>query len=54
MKALPSTEVVLTLGDQGLVYSEGSTMQRLPAFAVAAVDETAAGDAFIGFFGMRW
>lgn len=47
--ALPSIEVVLTLGDQGLVYSEGSAMQRLPAFAVSVVDETAAGDAFIGF-----
>ena len=46
---LPNTDLVLTLGAEGLLFGRGAKRQRLPAFAVAAVDETAAGDAFIGF-----
>ena len=45
----PKAAVVLTLGSGGLVYSDGSGVAFLPAYAVTAVDETAAGDAFIGF-----
>ena len=45
----PKAAVVLTLGSGGLVYSDESGLASLPAYAVAAVDETAAGDAFIGF-----
>ena len=45
----PNAAVVLTLGSDGLVYSAESGLATLPAYAVTAVDETAAGDAFIGF-----
>ena len=41
--------IVLTLGSGGLVYSAASGSATLPAYPVTAVDETAAGDAFIGF-----
>jgi len=40
-------QVVLTLGGQGAVWS-GEEESHLPAFAVRAVDATAAGDAFAG------
>ncbi|NKB97928.1 MAG: ribokinase [Pseudomonadales bacterium] len=50
----PRTTVVMTLGREGLHYaaptSEGSTSGFLPAFQVDSVDETAAGDAFVGYF----
>ena len=45
----PKAAVVLTLGSGGLVCSHDSGLASLPAYAVTAVDETAAGDAFIGF-----
>jgi len=37
---------VVKLGERGLVYTEGKEVRVLPAFAVEAVDTTAAGDAF--------
>jgi len=46
----PDTHVVLTEGADGLRYGLGSLRHQLPAFKVQAVDETAAGDAFIGYF----
>jgi ribokinase len=46
---LPECDVVLTLGRDGLIYGRGDLRLRKPAFAVDAVDETAAGDAFIGY-----
>ena len=45
----PAAELVLTLGADGLVYSGNGGSVSLPAYPVEAVDETAAGDAFIGF-----
>lgn len=47
----PAADVVLTLGADGLVYAEAASddLTTLPALPVDAVDETAAGDAFIGF-----
>lgn len=47
---LPKTRIVVTLGAQGLLYADGDVVGRLPPYAVTAVDETAAGDAFIGYF----
>lgn len=42
--------VVATLGRDGLLYQEpGQTLRELDAFPVIAEDETAAGDAFIGY-----
>ena len=45
----PSLEVVLTIGRDGVLYGRGEDRQSLPAFEVETVDETAAGDAFIGY-----
>jgi ribokinase len=45
--------VVLTRGEQGCVVAEGSAVTHLPAFAVQAVDTTAAGDAFVGALACR-
>ena len=45
----PNMEVVLTLGRDGLLHAVRSGKATMPAFAVQAVDETAAGDAFIGY-----
>lgn len=47
---LPTVEVVLTLGCDGVCHQHGATRLRLPAHPVKAVDTTAAGDTFIGYF----
>lgn len=46
----PHAKIVLTLGGDGAVY--GDTERRIPqpAYMVKAVDTTAAGDTFTGFF----
>lgn len=48
-QALPDCDVVLTLGRDGLIYGRGDLRLSKPAFAVEPIDETAAGDAFIGY-----
>ncbi len=45
-----SSNVVITLGDIGLIWQQGSTRGALPAFPVDVVDTTGAGDAFHGAF----
>lgn len=47
----PNVDVLMTLGRDGLrlCSGEGRQLTNLSAFAVEAVDETAAGDAFVGF-----
>ncbi|MCK0768594.1 ribokinase [Chromohalobacter canadensis] len=47
---LPEVELVLTLGRDGVRYQFGEQRLELPAFPVEAVDTTAAGDTFIGYF----
>lgn len=47
---LPNAKIVLTLGTQGAVYSDGKISFHQPAVRVKAVDTTAAGDTFTGFF----
>lgn len=47
---LPEVELVLTLGRDGVRYQHGAQRLELPAFPVTAVDTTAAGDTFIGYF----
>ena len=42
--------LVITLGKQGCVYVGGSQVLRCPAFRVEAVDTTAAGDTFTGYY----
>ena len=52
--------VVITLGEQGLIWAHGGNFGALPAFKVEALDSTGAGDAFHGAFalgvarGMAW
>ena len=46
---LPLAHVVLTLGRDGLRYGKGEIRLSVPAFDVRAVDETGAGDAFVGY-----
>jgi sulfofructose kinase len=55
-----SPAVVITLGEHGLIWRRGQERGVLPAFPVAAIDTTGAGDAFHGAFaaavaaGMNW
>ena len=49
-KSYPSLKVVLTLGKDGCVYDDGSERISHGIFPVTAVDTTAAGDTFTGFF----
>jgi ribokinase len=52
-KRLVSTgakSVILTLGSDGAVYTDGLQTIRMKAFSVEAIDTTAAGDTFIGVF----
>lgn len=46
----PNLRIVLTLGENGSVYREGSVVWHQNAFRVKAVDTTAAGDTFMGYF----
>jgi ribokinase len=46
----PSCQILLTLGSDGVMFRSGSTTINVPAVKVKAVDTTAAGDTFIGFY----
>jgi ribokinase len=46
----PKAAVVLTLGSRGARYADGRETHAVPAVPVKAVDTTAAGDTFIGYF----
>lgn len=46
----PGMEIMLTLGKNGCVYCDGVNRLYQPAFSVQAVDTTAAGDTFTGYF----
>ncbi|WP_248730263.1 MULTISPECIES: ribokinase [Halomonadaceae] len=49
-RQLPDGELVLTLGSEGVCYQGGGKRLSLPSHRVTAVDTTAAGDTFIGYF----
>jgi sulfofructose kinase len=55
-----SPNVVITLGEKGLIWRQGTRRGTLPAFPVNVVDTTGAGDAFHGAYaaavaqGMQW
>lgn len=46
----PELKVMLTLGKKGCIYADESAQIPHKAFAVQAVDTTAAGDTFTGYF----
>ena len=46
----PHAKIVLTLGKDGAIYAHGEEQHFQPIFPVQAVDTTAAGDTFTGYF----
>ncbi len=46
----PNAAIVLTIGSAGSIFTNGDKQFRQPAFRVKAVDTTAAGDTFSGYF----
>lgn len=48
LRALGVPVVIITLGAEGVLLQDEAGPRRLPAFAVQAIDTTAAGDAFAG------
>lgn len=42
--------IILTLGQDGVMFNQNAAIQKQPAFAVKAIDSTGAGDSFIGAF----
>lgn len=50
LRRYPACHVVLTLGKQGSVYADRDRRVRQAAVTVSAVDTTAAGDTFTGYF----
>lgn len=46
----PKAKIVLTLGKDGAIYAEDGKTWKQPIFKVQAVDTTAAGDTFTGYF----
>ena len=50
VKLYPNTRVVLTMGKAGCIYRSADERAQVGACTVKAVDTTAAGDTFIGYF----
>ena len=50
LEMYPHARIVLTLGKDGAVYADATQKHYQPIFAVKAVDTTAAGDTFTGYF----
>ena len=48
LRRLPVARAVVTLGGMGCIARDGSQFRMQPAFAIDAVDTTAAGDTFCG------
>ena len=46
----PEAKIVLTLGGDGAIYADKDVRYHQPIFKVEAVDTTAAGDTFTGYF----
>ena len=49
-KLYPTKEIVLTVGEKGAYFIKGDVFEHVDALKVKAVDTTAAGDTFTGFF----
>lgn len=50
LEMYPHAKIVLTLGKDGAVYADAEQKHFQPIFPVKAVDTTAAGDTFTGYF----
>lgn len=50
VERFPRAQIVLTLGKDGAMYARGAERHFQPIFPVQAVDTTAAGDTFTGYF----
>ena len=50
VERFPQAQIVLTLGKDGAMYAHGEQRHFQPVFSVKAVDTTAAGDTFTGYF----
>ena len=50
LKKYPEAQAVVTMGAQGAFYGQGSFRHFQRSFSVKAVDPTAAGDTFTGYF----
>lgn len=48
--AVGAGKVLITLGEQGVVFADGQAFEHFPAQKVQAIDTTAAGDTFVGGF----
>lgn len=46
----PKASVLLTLGEKGSIYYDGNSIHEQEIYKVKAVDTTAAGDTFTGYF----
>ena len=46
----PGATIVLTIGSNGAIFADGKKQFLQPSFPVKAVDTTAAGDTFSGYF----
>ncbi len=49
-RRFPKAQIVLTLGKDGAIYAQQEKKYHQPIFSVKAVDTTAAGDTFTGYF----
>ncbi len=49
-RLFPVAGIVLTLGEEGSIYLKGEDICRQKAYKVRAVDTTAAGDTFTGYY----
>ena len=50
MECFPKAVIVLTLGKEGAIYMDQNESFVQPSYKVKAVDTTAAGDTFTGYF----
>ena len=50
LEMFPHAKIVLTLGKDGAIYADSTQRHFQPIFKVQAVDTTAAGDTFTGYF----
>ena len=50
LELYPHAKIVLTLGGDGAIYADAAQKHDQPVFEVRAVDTTAAGDTFTGYF----